>query len=389
MTPAARVQAAIEILDEYLAGKPAEQALTGWARRSRYAGSGDRAAVRDHVFDALRNTRSFAAVGGAMTGRGLMLGAARLAEQDLDTLFSGATYAPTPLSPAERDSGHPPKPGAEALDLPDWLMGDFSGSLGDNAEAVAEVLKQRAPVHLRVNTAKMTRSAAQGLLREEGITCVPHAAADTALEVKEGARRIRNSQAYRDGVVELQDAASQAAVQMLPLRDGMRVLDFCAGGGGKALAMAARAGIELYAHDADPARMSDLPKRAARAGIEVKILKSGDLQPAGPFDLVLCDVPCSGSGTWRRAPHGKWSLTPETLDRLRNSQAQILCEAADIVAPNGVLAYMTCSLLEVENDAQVSVFTEKTRNWVLQSKRSWSLLDGTDGFFTAHLKRLD
>lgn len=388
MTPAARVQAAIGILDEYLSGKPAEQALTGWARRSRYAGSGDRAAVRDHVFEALRNLRSFAAVGGANTGRGLMLGAVRMAGQDVDALFSGATYAPAPLTAAEHDSGRAPEPGAEALDLPDWLMGQFNGSLGDKAKVVAGVLKQRAPVHLRVNTAKMDRDDARQILREDGIICAPHPAADTALEVEEGARRIRNSHAYRDGVVELQDAASQAAVQTLPWRDGMRVLDFCAGGGGKALAMAARARIALYAHDADPARMTDLPKRAARAGTEVTILQSDDLQVAGPFDLVVCDVPCSGSGTWRRSPDGKWSLTPETLDRLCETQAQILREAAEMVTPDGVLAYMTCSLFSIENHAQASAFITEKVDWSLQTERSWSLLEGTDGFFAAQFVRL-
>lgn len=387
MTPAARVQAAIEILDEYLSGKPTEQALTGWARRSRYAGSGDRAAVRDHVFEVLRNLRSAAAIGGTYTGRGLMLGACRMAGHDVDAIFSGATYAPAPLTEAERDGGASPEPGAEAQDLPDWLLTHFNRSLGDKAEAVAEVLKQRAPVHLRVNIEKMDRDDARHLLREDGIICALHSAADTALEVEEGARRIRNSQAYRDGVVELQDAASQAAVQALPLRDGMRVLDFCAGGGGKALAMAARARLALYAHDADPARMKDLPTRAARAGAGVTIMQPDELKAAGLFDLVVCDVPCSGSGTWRRSPAGKWNLTPETLATLCDTQAQILRDAAEMVAPGGVLAYMTCSLFDIENQAQASGFIKEKEDWALQSTKSWSLLEGTDGFFLAQFMR--
>lgn len=387
MTPAARVQAAIGILDEHLSGKPVERALTGWARRSRYAGSGDRAAVRDHVFAALRNLRSFAALGGAMSGRGLMLGATRAAGEDVDAVFCGATYAPAPLTPIERAGGRNPEPGAEAMDLPDWLSGHFKRSLGERIEAVAEMLKQRAPVHLRVNTAKADRDDARHLLREDGIVCAVHPAADTALEVQEGARRIRNSQAYRSGIVELQDGASQAAVQALPLRDGMRVLDFCAGGGGKTLAMAARAKLALFAHDENPARMSDLPARALRAGTDVTILQPGDPQIAVPFDLVVCDVPCSGSGTWRRSPEGKWKLTPQTLDALCETQAQILRQAARLVAPGGVLAYMTCSLMDIENEAQVADFKEENRDWKLLETTSWSLLEGTDGFFLAQFSR--
>lgn len=385
MTPAARVQAAIEILDQYLSGTPAEQALTGWARRSRFAGSKDRAAVRDHVFGALRCKRSFAALGGALTGRGLMLGALCATGEDADALFTGVGHAPQPLAPAELAAGHAPEPGPEACDIPDWLWPVWCDGLGDKAEQAAHALQSRAPVHLRVNLRKATREQAQAALTEEGIETAPHPAAASALEVSQGARRIRQSSAYMSGVVELQDAASQAVVEALPLRDGMRVLDYCAGGGGKTLAMAARADICLFAHDAAPRRMADLPARAKRAGVRVTTLTTRELASQAPFDLILCDVPCSGSGAWRRSPEGKWALTPEQLAGLNATQDQILREASALVGPAGVLAYATCSVLADENRDRIQTFCEDVSGWQCGSMQSWSPAGGTDGFFAAHL----
>ena len=284
MTPAARIQAAIEILDQILDGDAAEKALTGWARRSRYAGSKDRAAIRDHVFTALRCKRSHAALGGAYTGRGLMLGAVREEGLNENELFSGEGYGPQPVSEDEGLVSRPPISDAERLDIPDWLWPLFEASQGSNTEAAALALRKRAPVHLRVNAARSDVASAVEELAKDGIVCVSHPGAPMALEVKEGARRIRNSESYLDGVVELQDAASQAVVEALPLADGMRVLDYCAGGGGKSLAIAARAKVDLFAHDAAPHRMKDLPQRANRAGANVAILDPEVLSESGPFD---------------------------------------------------------------------------------------------------------
>lgn len=388
MTPAARLQAAIEILDQVLIGEPAEKALTSWGRRSRFAGSKDRAAVRDHVFTALRCLRSHAALGGARTGRGLILGALREAGDDLDAHFSGQGHAPAPLSDAERNLSAAPK-GAEALDIPEWLWPEFTASLGDAAEDAAKALRSRAPVHLRVNSLRATPEQAVQALEKDGITTRPHSAAAMALEVLEGARKLRNSAAYQTGLVELQDAASQAVVEQLPLKQGMKVLDYCAGGGGKALAMAAAGGdIELVAHDADPRRMKDLPTRASRAGAQLRCVETANLAAEGPFDLVLCDAPCSGSGSWRRAPEGKWRLTPEGLAKLRDIQAEILRRAAALTAADGVLAYATCSMLRSENSAQVQRFIDDNPDWILQSERVWLVQDGTDGFYVAVLTRV-
>lgn len=386
MTPAARVQAAIDCLNRIFAGDAAEQVLTGWARSSRYAGSKDRAAVRDHVFDALRCRRSFAALGGGEDGRSVMLGALREAGTDPATLFTGQGHAPAPLSADELAAGRAPEE-AEAADLPDWLWARFQESLGDEAMATAEALRHRAPVHLRVNTARLTREDAVEALAQEGIACVVHPASPTALEITEGARKLRNSRAYEQGLVELQDAASQAVVDVLPLKPGMRVLDFCAGGGGKTLAMAARGGLELFAHDAAPQRLRGLEERAARAGVQVTLLGAGDLDASGPFDLVLCDVPCSGSGSWRRAPEAKWRLTPGRLDELRDIQRTILRRASGLLTNEGVLAYATCSVLREENIEQMERFTSEFSTFETGVVQSWPVSGGTDGFFTAHLSR--
>ncbi len=387
MTPAARLSAAMDILDRIQSGVAAEQALTNWGRANRFAGSGDRAALRDLVFDVLRCRRSCASLGGGTTGRALILGSMRAQGADIATLFTGVGHAPATLSPAEQTHSETPK-GNDALDCPDWLTPHFSAALGDDFADVLHALRQRAPVFLRVNTARATREMARAQLAAEGIVCAPHPLAKTALQVTENARKIQNSTAYQTGIVELQDAASQAVVEALPLRDGMRVLDYCAGGGGKSLAMAARAELQLFAHDSDARRMRDLPVRAGRAMANVTVLPPEALQKSGAFDLILTDVPCTGSGSWRRAPEAKWALTPERLAQLIDIQAQILETTAKMVKPHGVLAYATCSVFAEENQQQISNFLTKHANWQLSFSRQWTPLEGGDGFYLALLHKI-
>lgn len=383
MTPAARLSAAIGVLDRILDGEPAEAALTGWGRASRFAGSGDRAAVRDLVFDALRCRRSHAALGGGLTGRGLVLGGLRAAGVDPEGLFTGEGHAPSQVGPDE--AGVTPD-GNVALDCPDWLAPALSASLGADFPAVMRVMQSRAPVFLRVNAARGDLASAQAMLASEGIVSRPHPLAKFALEVVENARKIQNSRAYAEGLVELQDAASQAVVEALPLHDGMRVLDHCAGGGGKTLAMAVQARLGLFAHDAAPRRMRDLPARAERAGVKVTLVETPE--KTAPYDLILTDAPCSGSGSWRRDPQGKWALTPERLAELVQVQAEILDRAARMVSPQGWLAYATCSLLSVENQDQIAAFLTRTPGWKLEKQLPLTPLAGGDGFFLALMRRV-
>ena len=387
MTPEARIATAAELLERILAGQPVERELTGWARRSRFAGSKDRQAIRDLVFDALRRKRSLAALGGGETGRGLMIGLIRDAGGDPDAVFTGQGYAPSPITDPERAGSRPPAEGGEALDLPDWLVPPLQAALGPGLESAALAMRHRAPVHLRVNVRKIARDQCIATLSSEGVDTRPHPLCDTALEVVSGARQIAGSQAYRSGLVELQDAASQAVSASIPLSNGLKVLDFCAGGGGKALALAARADVQMTCHDIDAGRMKDIPARADRAGVRIRLAETKALEQLGPFDIVLCDAPCSGSGTWRRSPEGKWSLTPERLADLNAIQSAILEEAARLVAPGGRLVYVTCSLLRAENEDRITGFLAAHPGWSQGLTRRIGLDEGADGFFLCHLQK--
>ncbi|MDP7150176.1 MAG: RsmB/NOP family class I SAM-dependent RNA methyltransferase, partial [Paracoccaceae bacterium] len=332
MTPAARVQSAIEILDVILDGRPTEQALIRWARGNRYAGSKDRAAIRDHVYDAIRCRRSYAAIGGECSGRGLMIGALRMAGADIPALFSGAKYAPEALSADEQARSIPETdlPPAVRADLPDWIWQRFQDSLGDEAQKTAQVLRKRANVFLRVNSRKARAEDAIAALAKDGIGAKNHPLSPTALELTSNQRKLAQSSAFQSGLVEIQDAASQALCDFLAVPQTGRILDYCAGGGGKSLAIAAKTNAKITAHDANPGRMADLPNRMKKAGVYVDIKEQ--IRPKDRFELVLCDVPCSGSGSWRRDPEGKWKLTLEMLAETIATQAQILAHCSKLVA---------------------------------------------------------
>lgn len=391
MTPGARISAAIDILDQVFDGMAAEQALTRWARRARYAGSKDRAAVRDHVFQVLRCRRSYAAFGGGQDGRSAMMGALRAADSDPADFFTGEGHAPAALTVSETEDGRLDLTDAEAADLPDWLWSVFREDLGDNAAPMAAAQKQRAPIALRVNSKVGDVSRAMQMLSEEGIVTQPVADCDTALIVEDGDRKIRQSAAYNEGVVELQDVSSQSAMRRVSVPRGARVLDYCAGGGGKTLALAAAtppgAKVQFFAHDADPRRMADLPSRAKRAGVKIECLRTGGLAAHGPFDVVVCDVPCSGSGTWRRTPEAKWKLTPIVLREIIKKQNDILAYSCDLVAPGGCLVYTTCTVLKRENEDQIEQFCRSRSDFWVSDQVRWPVSDTGDGFFLTTLMR--
>ena len=385
MTPGARVAAAITVLDQIGGGAFAEQALTGWARASRFAGAKDRAAVRDHVFDVLRCRRSL----GDGDGRTLMARLLQRDDVDLSHIFNGLGHAPDPLSEAEVAALALPLAlsDAAACDLPDWLWPVWQGSLGADAEQAARLQQGRADVFLRVNQRRITTEGAIGVLAQDGVTAQAHDAVDGCLRVLDNPRRIRTAAAYLTGLVELQDAASQRAVQMVPVAAGARVLDYCAGGGGKALAFADRHGTDIFAHDIAPARMADLPDRAARAGVVITRLAPDQVADHAPYDVVFCDAPCSGSGTWRRSPDAKWRLTRDRLDALCAIQNDVIARAATLVAPQGLLAYATCSVLQDENDAVVAQFLHSNPAWSVTLRDQRLPGPDGDGFFLSVLSR--
>jgi 16S rRNA (cytosine967-C5)-methyltransferase len=387
MTPPARVQAAIELLDGIIdaargGGAPADKLISGYFKTRRYAGSKDRRAVRDLVYRAIRRAGDIPA-----TGRAAMVGLAR-DDESLPNLFDGSPHGPAPLVPQE--------PAAPAGLLPAWLK-PLLDPLVPAGERYA--LLDRAPLDLRVNRLRGLREDALALLPEA--TSTPHS--PIGLRLPEGFQ-IEPHEAWRSGLVEVQDEGSQLLALACAARPGENVVDLCAGAGGKTLALAAEMANQgsLIAADTDRGRLSRLPPRLARAGVTIvypRLLDPGretvglaDL--AGNADLVLVDAPCSGSGTWRRNPETRWRLTPERLDRLTDLQGNLLDIAAGLLRPGGRLVYAVCSLLAREGRDQAAAFTARSAFLVQpvateagRDAGTGRLLspatDGTDGFFVA------
>ena len=387
MTPAARYAAAIGVLDQVVSGSPAEKALTNWARKNRYAGSKDRAAVRDHVFDVLRCKRSCAAYGDGEDGRSLVLGLLRSSGIDPFDVFSGEGYAPQKLSRDETNFETPELSQAEAADLPDWAWPLWQAALGDDAFEAAQSQRQRAPVSLRVNRAVSSAEEAILALAEDEIQVKRHTAVQGCLIVLTNHRRLTQSRAYQNGLVELQDASSQQAVLDWPVKKGDRVLDFCAGGGGKSLAIASAHGALVTAHDAAPERMTDLPVRAERAQSTIETAATAELASLPPFDVIVCDAPCSGSGTWRRTPDAKWRLSKDDVLDFHRQQVAILNSAARLLNETGYLVYSTCSVFEAENAATVTAFL--VQNPLFRSVAEYQITPNSeaDGFYYSVMKK--
>jgi 16S rRNA (cytosine967-C5)-methyltransferase len=324
---------------------------------------------------------------GEATGRALIVAGA--AEEGALALFTGDGHAPARLSLSElaalaADPADPPPP--VALDFPDWLGEELRRSLGRRLNPVMEALRDRAPLDLRVNRQKSDPVRAAAALAADGVETTPGPLSPNCLRVVAGARRVRVGAAYAEGLVEVQDAASQAVAAFADARPGEVILDYCAGGGGKALALAAAAPTaRIYAHDAAPERMKDIPPRAARAGARIELRSAIPPDLRGACDLVLVDAPCSGSGAWRRNPDAKWALTPDRLAALIALQRRILIEAAACVGPGGRLVYATCSLLNVENIEQIQWLLYENEGFSLEAETSFSPENGGDGFFAARM----
>lgn len=373
MTPGGRIQAAIEVLDD-IAGnrRPASEALKDWGRTHRFAGAGDRAAIGNLVFDALRHRNSLAARMGDDGARALALAAAAgmldLTADALDAMCA-VPHGPGALSEAERArlSG---APAAEAPwiagDYPDWLQPAFERVFGDRAAEEGRALARRAPIDLRVNTLKATREKVLRALERFGAQATPLSPLGVRIAPPGGFGRSPNVErepGHGRGHYEVQDEGSQIVSLLAGAGPGLQVADICAGGGGKTLAMAAQMDNhgQIYAYDANMTRLRPIFERLQRAGVRnAQVLGAHETDRLegleGRMDLVLVDAPCSGTGAWRRRPDAKWRLTPRAVERRLAEQQAVLQEASRLVRPGGRIAYVTCSVLPEENGDRVAAF---------------------------------
>jgi 16S rRNA (cytosine967-C5)-methyltransferase len=432
MTPGARVSAAVEVLADIEARKrPAAEALKDWGLAHRFAGSGDRAAIGNLVFDCLRSRASAAYAMGEASPRALVLRTLvvswRLSPEEVAALAGGRGYAPEPLSEAElaglRRDIPADAPSHVRGDYPEWLEAEFERAFGTRAGEEGAALARRAPVDLRANTLKADRDKVLKALRRLEAQPALHSPVGVRIEQAPGAGRSPHVEAepgHGKGWYEVQDEGSQLAALLSGARPRQQVIDLCAGSGGKTLALAAlmeNTG-QLYAYDSDRLRLRPIFERLKRAGVRnAQVLPAGDREALarldGRMDLVLIDAPCTGSGVWRRRPDAKWRLSPQMLEARLCEQRAVLDEGARLVKPGGRLAYITCSVLPSENRDQVDAFLGPHPEFKLipwpelweqalpgsappasadgsaETLQMTPLSHGTDGFFVAVWQRSD
>lgn len=424
MTPSARIAATIELLVavENAPRRPADAVANDYFRARRFIGSGDRRAISERSWAVLRHRRRLewwlAHVGGFPTAR--MLTAAEMLVGEgwnadgVKQSFSGGQFGPAPLDQIEtrivralegRSAVHPDMPPAVRLEVPDWLLPHLQETFGDRLETELAVMGSPAPLDLRVNRLKATRDEVRAALAAEGIVSELTRLSPWGLRVA-GRRPVTATAPFRDGRVEIQDEGSQLVVLAADTRPGLRVADFCAGAGGKtlALAMLMQNRGYLVACDVSAPRLEAATQRLRRAGVqnaERHLLAPGDKwvkRRAGTFDRVLVDAPCTGTGTWRRNPDARLRTTETDLNELVAKQAMILDSAARLVKPGGRMIYATCSLLAAENEAQIAAFMARATGFTLVPHGVDGVEEGpllrltparhdTDGFFAAVLER--
>lgn len=428
MTPAARLQSAIEVLDEILAtDRAADGVIQAYFRNRRFIGGGDRRSVTDLVWRVLRHRARLAWSLGADHPSGRLFIAANLIRgegRSVDAvagLYSGAKFGPSPLAAFEkrmvdkvgpRDDTSMPR--EVKLECPWWLLAKFDATFGDAADAEVAALDTEAPLDLRVNTLKATREQVVALLKDEDRT--PSITSHSPLGVRLPARiSLGDHAGFRDGLFEVQDEASQLCAQLVDAKPGNKVMDLCAGAGGKTLAIAAvmQNKGQITACDVSVGRLERSKLRLRRAGVHnatLRILEENDKwmkRQAGTYDRVLVDAPCSGTGAWRRNPDARWHLKPENLDNLRATQDSVLDQGAPLVKLGGRLIYATCSLLPEENAERVEAFLARNADFkVIPIADVWASVltapcptsdkfltltphrTGTDGFFVAVMERI-
>jgi 16S rRNA (cytosine967-C5)-methyltransferase len=390
MRLAGRVSAAIDILNEISARhRPASEALKDWGKAHRFAGSTDRHAIGTLVYDVLRRRNSLAYRMGVDAARDLALACLRDVwgmSPDAIAAMAGEAHGPGGLAPAEARALEHDLPGAlpthVAGDLPEWLVSSYERAFGSRAAAEGAALARRAPIDLRVNTLKASRPQVLDALSRFGAVEGP--LSPLAVRIAAPGPETRNANveaepAHGLGWYEVQDAGSQVAALLSGVEPGMAVADICAGAGGKTLALAAmmKNGGRLIAHDLDRFRLRPIFERLTRAGVMncevISAQDKGKLDSMGPFDCVVIDAPCSGSGSWRRKPDAKWRLTRKQLDQRLKDQALVLDRGAGLVKTGGSLLYITCSVLPEENADQITAFLARHPEMrVMPYRGSWA-----------------
>ncbi|SDQ94510.1 RsmB/NOP family class I SAM-dependent RNA methyltransferase [Pseudovibrio sp. Tun.PSC04-5.I4] len=429
MRDGGRIAAAIEVLAEINERRrPVQEALKDWGNKHRFAGSGDRVAIGNLVFDALRHKLSHAQAMGSEDARALVLatyiwGWGNEVAQ-LEQVMELDHHAPEPLSDLERnallENCQVEDVEYVSANVPEWLWSHFQDNFGDEAHAVGKSLSERAPIDMRVNTIKSTQEKVLKRLEHLKAEASGLSPVGVRLAPVVGSRKSPHVQAeetFRKGRFELQDEASQIASILSGAKPGEQVLDLCAGGGGKSLALAAQMENkgQIYAYDAHKTRLAPLYDRMARAG--VRNIQTIDPQTGSldvcfkKMDRVFVDAPCTGTGVWRRRPDTKWRVTESALSGRVEDQAQVLESAVRFVRSGGKLIYATCSLIPAENQLQIKAFLEKNSDFkIVDLEPVWEenfgavagrkplFKDGgtitltpyhtdTDGFFIAMMER--
>ena len=391
-----RAQAAIEVLSDMDKRKrPASEALKAWGLDHRFAGSGDRAAIGNMVYDALRNRSSTQFLMNSDSNRRLVLGTLLrfwdMTGTEINETFSQAPHAPEPLSEEEL-KGFSSRNLADAplhvqADVPEWLAASLQANFDEEWVREAQAFTKRPAVDLRVNTLKADRRKVTKALAKAGARETVIARNGLRIEAGKGAARQPNvtaEPAFQKGWFEVQDEGSQIVADLVFARPGEQVLDFCAGAGGKTLAMAATMENkgQIHAYDADKQRLKPIFERLKRAGIRnAQVHGAGDdlSDLVARMDRVVVDAPCTGTGTWRRRPDTKWKLTKEQLETRLVEQEEALSEAAPFVRPGGYLVYITCSVLPEENEGQITAFMEDNPEFeLLSAGEVWQDLFGYD-----------
>jgi len=364
--------------------------LRDWGNAHRFAGAGDRAAIGNLVYDALRRRASTAWLAGGDTPWHLAIGtvvrAGGIDPDDLNGAFADDARAPRAIpddvAVRLRTADLSDADDAVRADLPDWAVPHFQAAFGDDWVRVGAALAERPPLDLRVNALKADRAKVARQLVHLGAEAAPLSPVGLRIAPMEGARRHPNVQAeeaYLRGRVEIQDAGSQLCALLLGARPGEQVIDLCAGAGGKTLAIAAAMENrgQIYATDRDKTRLAPIFDRLRRAGVrnvQVRSPTSAALDDlAGRMDRVIVDAPCSGSGAWRRRPDAKWRMGQGALAQRLAEQRDVLAQAATLVRPGGLVEYVTCSVLPPENEQQVSAFLKDHGDFELLSARdAWA-----------------